>query len=114
MLQQIKRNSLAGKQNICKPGRARDYFSGFDFFPVAGECLELLLWIERHEDFLGSFEPGDHHFLASYETSTSARVAHQYGLRRDVASSQVFAQKKANAGIERAFVKPVYRNASRT
>jgi hypothetical protein len=66
-----------------------------------------LLRIERHEHFLSRFQSGNYHVLSSYEPPFGARVPHEHALRGDIATAKIFAQKESDAGIKRAFVKPV-------
>src|SRR5437016_2724398 len=99
MPQQIKPNPLAGKQHIRKAAGARDNFSRFDFLAIAGESLDLLLWIEGYENFFRGFESSYNHFFAGDEAAARAYVAHQRRLCGYVAASEVFAQKESNARI---------------
>src|SRR2546427_5186418 len=114
MPQQIERHSLAGEQNVRKAAGARDDFSGFDFLAIAGERFNLLLWTESYKNFFCSFQPSHNHFFAGDETAARAHVAYQRSLRGHVAASEVFAQEKSNARVERAFVEPVHESASKT
>src|SRR5438105_366402 len=113
MTQQVERDSLAGEQHIRKAAGARDNFSRFDFLAVAGEGFDLLLRIERYENFFRGLEPSHNHFLAGDEAAARAHVAHQRRLRGYVAASEVFAKKETNARIQRPFVEPVHDSASR-
>jgi hypothetical protein len=51
----------------------------------------LLLRIECQKHFFRSFQTGDDHVFAGYKTSPCTRVAGNDRLRRDVATSEVFA-----------------------
>src|SRR5581483_5023830 len=112
MLKQIQSYALAREQHIGKAGGSGDHLAGFDFFAVTGERFELQLRIERHENFLCGFKTGDHHFFARNEPPFCAGVAHQNRLSRNVAAAEVLAQEQSDAGIQRAFVKPVHDSAS--
>src|SRR5581483_10383050 len=112
MLKQIQSYALAREQHIGKDGGSGDQLAGFDFFAVTGERFELQLRIERHENFLCGFKTGDHHFFARNEPPFCAGVAHQNRLSRNVAAAEVLAQEQSDAGIQRAFVKPVHDSAS--
>ena len=88
------------------------YNDQHDFFAVSRECFQLLLWIERRKNFLGSFQSRDHHLLRRDEPSLRARVTREHALRGDISATEILAQKESDARIERAFVKPVHDSAS--
>src|SRR5213593_4063715 len=112
MLQQIQRDSFTSQQHIGKTVGAGDNFSSLDFFAVAGKGFELLLRIERSKHFFSSFKSGNYHFFAGNKTPTSPSISHYDSLRRDIAASQILAQKQTNARVKRAFVQPVQSAAS--
>src|SRR5437660_5618903 len=112
MLEQVQGDPFACQQHICETAGARDYFSDVNFFAISSKCFKLLMRIERNKNFFGGLEASDDHLLARNEASFRASVAHQHALSRDVAAPEILAQKKSNARIERAFVKPVHDSAS--
>src|SRR5436190_4161542 len=107
MTQQIQRNLFPRQQDIGKSAGARNNLAGVHFLAISRKGFQLLLRIERHENFFSRFQSGDHHLLSRYKSPLSARVAHQHTLRRNVAATEILTQKQPDARIERAFVQPV-------
>ena len=97
MLKEIQSHSLTREQHIGKAAGASDHLSGFNFFAVGHKRLDLLLGIERDENFFGGFQSGDDHLFAGHKSATRPCVAHQDRLRSDVSASQVFTQKQPDA-----------------
>src|SRR5215510_16207485 len=112
MLQQIQRDAFARQQNVSKAARAGDDFSGFNFFSVRSERLELLLRIQRGKNFFGGLQPSDYHLFGSDKTTLRPLVAHQHALGRDIAAAEIFTKKEADTRIQRALVQPVHESAS--
>jgi len=90
-LHQVQRHTLGRDQHVGKSDHARDHLAGLDRFAVRDKRFELLLRVERQENFLGRFKPCDDHVLAGNETRASTRVTRNDRLRGDVAASEVFA-----------------------